>query len=323
MILYFSAYATNFATAANLKTILIYLSVLGVLSVGQTLVMIGGGFDLSNGANLAFASTIGATMLLHGDNQGIAAVVTVLVAIGLGLINGILVAVLNVNAFIATLSTYLIYNGAAYVYTDSNTVNFPVNLWTVYGGGTVGVIPVPVIILAVCALLAAFLLRRTSFGRSLFAIGGNPVAARLSGISIRKNLIVVFALSGLTAGIGALIQSSLLSAGSASFTGELNLQSITAVVLGGAALSGGEGSVLGTIIGVGITQTMLDGLTLMNISSFYQNILTGVILLFAVTMASARQHLARRPPGWLQGKTRPPPATQAAGQTSATGSKEG
>jgi ribose transport system permease protein len=289
---YFSVAAPSFDTSANIKTDFIYLSVLGVLSVGQTLVIIAGGFDLSNGATLAFASSIGATMLAGGANQVLAVLVTLAVALGIGIANGTLVAVFRVNAFIATLATYLIFNGAAYVYTNSQTVSFPLNEWQVFGRGQLSFIPVPVLILVVLGIIGIVALRYTVFGRSLYAIGGNSQAARLSGIRVRNNLIAVFALSGLTAGIGALIQSSLASAGSASFTGDLNLQSITAVILGGAALTGGEGGIIGTVLGVVITQTILDGLTLMNVSTFFQDVITGIVLLIAVMLASLRQLLA-------------------------------
>jgi ribose/xylose/arabinose/galactoside ABC-type transport system permease subunit len=288
LVVYFSIAATGFDNGDNIKTIGIYLSVLGVLSIGQTLVIIGGGFDLSNGANLAFSSAVGATMLSHGDNQILAIVVVLVLATAIGLANGFFVAVCNINSFITTLATYLIFSGAAYVYTNSNTVSFSLNLWQAFGRGDVSIIPVPIIIFVVIAIIGGLTLRFTVFGRSLYAMGGNAPAARLAGISLRKNLLVVFALSGLSAGIGALIQSSLTSAGSASFAGQLNLQSITAVILGGAALTGGEGGVAGTVLGVVLTQTILDGMTLLNVSSFYQNIVTGIVLLCASILAAWR-----------------------------------
>lgn len=298
LVVYFSIAAPGFDTGENVKTIFVYLSVLGVLSVGETLVILGGGFDLSNGAVLAFASSIGATMLASGGNQVVAAVATLAVALGIGFVNGILVAVLRVNSFIATLGTYLIFSGAAYVYTNSQTVNFSLNEWVVFGRGSLWVIPTPVVILAVLSVIVALVLRYTVFGRSLFAMGGNAQAARLAGIPVKWYLVVVFALSGLSAGVGALIQSSLGAAGSASYTGQLNLQSITAVILGGAALTGGEGGVVGTLFGVVITQTILDGLTLMNVSEFYQDVVTGIVLLVAVMLASAREALSGRRRRW-------------------------
>jgi len=290
---FFARYAPNFIEAANIRTVLIYLSVLGVLAAGQTLVVISGGFDLSDGANLALASTIGATLLAGGQSEGVALVATLAAALAVGLINGVLVAVAGINPFITTLATYLIANGAAYVYTNSQTVSFPLNEWVTYGRGTIGPVPVPVVILLGVFVAFFLVLRYTTFGRSLYAIGGNPQAARLAGLPVRRNTILVYVLSGLSAGIGALMQSSLGSAGSATFTGQLNLQAITAVILGGAALSGGEGGVWGTLIGVLIMQTILNGLTLMNVSSFFQDIVTGVVLLLAVLLGVLRGSLAR------------------------------
>ncbi len=309
---YFSAAAPGFDSSENIKTIFIYLSVLGVLSVGETLVILAGGFDLSNGAVLAFASSIGATILADGGNPTVAIIATLGVGLGIGLLNGVLVAVLKVNAFIATLGTYLIFSGAAYVYTNSQTVNFPLNEWVVFGRGNLGFIPTPVIILAVLAIIVVLVLRYTVFGRSLYAMGGNAQAARLAGIPVKRYLVAVFALSGLSAGVGALIQASLGAAGSATYTGQLNLQSITAVILGGAALTGGEGGIVGTLFGVVIMQTILDGLTLMNVSEFYQDVVTGIVLLVAVMLASARQALSGRRlklPGFVRRGHVGPPGT--------------
>ena len=292
--IYFSIFAINFTSSDNIRTVLIYLSVLGVLAAGQTLVIIGGGFDLSNGANLALSSTIGATMLANGQSETLAVLVTLLFAALVGLLNGVLVAIARINPFITTLATYLIANGAAYVYTNSQTVAFPLTEWVAFGRGTVGPVPAPVLILLGVFVGCFLLLRYTTFGRSLYAIGGNVQAAQLAGLAVRRNTILVYVLSGICAGIGALIQSSLGSAGSATFTGQLNLQSITAVILGGTALTGGEGGVWGTLIGVLIMQTILNGLTLMNISSFFQDIVTGVVLLLAVLLGVFRSYLARR-----------------------------
>jgi len=290
---FFARLAPNFTDPANIRTVLIYLSVLGILAAGQTLVIISGGFDLSDGANLALSSTIGATILANGGDETVALLATLGMALGVGLVNGVLVAVAKINPFITTLATYLIANGAAYVYTNSQTVSFPLTEWVAYGRGTIGPIPVPVLILlGVCGAFY-LLLRYTTFGRALYAIGGNAQAARLAGIPVPRNTVIVYILSGLAAGIGALIQSSLGSAGSASFTGTLNLQAITAVILGGAALSGGEGGIWGTLIGVLIMQTILNGLTLMTISSFFQDIVTGVVLLLAVLLGVLRGYLAR------------------------------
>lgn len=294
LVVFFAIEAPGFMTSASIRTLLVYLSVLGVLSVGQAIVIIGGGFDLSNGSILAFASCIGAFMLAGGWSPVLSVFVTVLVAVGIGLLNGVLVAVLRINAFIATLATYLIFMGWAYVITNSTTVSFPLTEWGVFGRADVGPVPVPVIILVVVAVIAALILRQTTFGRSVFAIGGNRQAARFAGIPVTRNTVVLFVLSGLTCGIGALIQASLASAGSATYVAELNLQSITAVILGGAALSGGEGGIFGTVIGVVIMNTILQGLTLMNTSEFYQDIVTGVVLLLAVALAQLRPVLASR-----------------------------
>jgi len=305
LVAYFSIYAPSFDSAANIKTIFMYLTVLGVLAVGQTLVILAGGFDLSNGAVLAFASAVGATMLASGGNQAVATVVVLAIGLGIGIVNGVLVAILRVNAFIATLGTYLIVYGAAYVYTGSATVGFPVTEWGFYGRDSVGGVPVSVIILAVIAAIIILVLKFTVFGRGVYAIGGNAQAARMAGIPVKRYLVTVFALSGLAAGVGALIQASLAAAGSASFSGQLNLQSITAVILGGAALSGGEGGIIGTLLGVVIMETIIDGTTLLGLSTYFQDVVTGVVLLLAVMLASWRAYMSGRRlriPAWMRAR---------------------
>lgn len=305
LVAYFSIYAPSFDSAANIKTIFMYLTVLGVLAVGQTLVILAGGFDLSNGAVLAFASAVGATMLASGGNQAVATVVVLAIGLGIGIVNGVLVAILRVNAFIATLGTYLIVYGAAYVYTGSATVGFPVTEWGFYGRDSVGGVPVSVIILAVIAAIIILVLKFTVFGRGVYAIGGNAQAARMAGIPVKRYLVTVFALSGLAAGVGALIQASLAAAGSASFSGQLNLQSITAVILGGAALSGGEGGIVGTLLGVVIMETIIDGTTLLGLSTYFQDVVTGVVLLLAVMLASWRAYMSGRRlriPAWMRAR---------------------
>jgi ribose transport system permease protein len=305
MVIYFSVYAPSFDTVANVKTIFMYSTVLGVLAIGQTLVVLAGGFDLANGAVLAFASAVGATMLAGGGNQATATVVVLAVGLGIGVLNGVLVAVLRVNAFIATLGTYLIFFGVAYVYTTSATVGFPVSEWGYYGRDSIGGIPVSVIIVGVLAIIVIMVLHFTVFGRGVYAIGGNPQAARMAGIPVKRYLVIVFALSGLAAGVGALIQASLAAAGAASFAGQLNLQSITAVILGGAALSGGEGGILGSLLGVMIMETIIDGTTLMSMSTYFQDVVTGIVLLLAVMLASGRAYLSGRRmriPAWLRAR---------------------
>lgn len=305
LVVYFSIYAPSFDTAANIKTIFMYLTVLGVLAIGQTLVILAGGFDLSNGAVLAFASAVGATILANGGNQAVATVAALGIGLGIGVANGVLVAVLRVNAFIATLGTYLIFYGVAYVYTGSATVGFPVSEWGFYGRDSFGGIPVSVIILVVLAAIVILVLHFTVFGRGVYAIGGNPQAARMAGIPVKRYLVIVFALSGLAAGVGALIQASLAAAGAASFAGQLNLQSITAVILGGAVLTGGEGGVVGSLLGVLIMETIIDGTTLMSMSTYFQDVVTGIVLLLAVMLASWRAYAAGhrvRVPAWMRAR---------------------
>ncbi|PJJ56624.1 ribose transport system permease protein [Mumia flava] len=286
---------SQFADVDNMLTILRLASVIGVVSIGMTFVITGGGIDLSVGAIVALASvwaTTLATQTLAEDTHWIIIVTTALaVGIGCGLINGLLIAYGGVVPFIATLAMLasarglaeIIANRRTQIVTDRDFVDF-------FRGSVLG-IPMLVLIFAVVAALGWVLLNRTTFGRRTFAVGGNPEAARLAGINVRRHTVLLYVLLGACCGIAAVMIVARTTTGTSTHGTLYELDAIAAVVIGGTLLAGGRGTVTGTVFGVLIFTTLSNVFTLNNLSSSAQAVAKGVIIVVAVLL---QQRFARR-----------------------------
>jgi ribose transport system permease protein len=212
-----------------------------------------------------------------------------------GAANGLLVTRLKINPLITTLATFSIVRGLAFVISNGQTNQINNDAFKFLGRGSLGGIPFSLLLMLALYLLFLYLLRSTHFGRSIFAIGGSPEAARLGGISINRNLLLVYTISGLLAAlVGILISSQLAQSAPRAAVG-LELSAIAAVVLGGTSLSGGKGSLLGTLLGVLLLRILDNGLILLNVSSFYQEVASGLVLLLAVGFDQLRIRLGDRP----------------------------
>lgn len=274
---------------SNWVNILEASAVTGIVAAPGTLLLISGNFDLSVGAGAAFCGVIFAKLLItHGLTIAILAGIGC--GLGIGAVNGFIVVVLGVNSLIATLGTLGILQGLADVMTQGNDV--PVNGFTGLGSARPLLqIPVPVLILVVVLVLFAVVLRFTVFGRGVYAIGANRGAARLAGIHVGRTVFIGFVLSGLAVALSALILTSQISAGSPSEESTLNLTVVTAIVLGGTALQGGKGTILGMTLGVLILGVVSNGLTLAGVNSFWQSLIQGVLLIAAVALDRLRVKL--------------------------------
>ncbi|KRC66514.1 sugar ABC transporter permease [Aeromicrobium sp. Root236] len=285
----------RFASTENLLTILRLAAVVGVVSIGMTFVITGGGIDLSVGAILALASVWATTTGTQdmADSIGWIAMVfsALLVGTCAGLINGILIAYGKVVPFIATLAMLASARGLAEVIADRKTQIIRNQGFTDFFGGEPLGIPVIVIIFALVTVAGWFLLNRTTFGRRTFAVGGNPEAARLAGIKVQRHTVYLYALLGLTCGIAAVMLMSRTTTGSSTHGTGLELQAIAAVVIGGTLLSGGRGTVTGTLLGVLIFTTLTNVFTLNNLSTSTQAVANGVIIVIAVLL---QQQVANR-----------------------------
>ncbi len=292
MIGYFSIASEFFLRPDNLLNILTAISVTGILAIPATMLLIAGQVDLSVGSGAAFAGVVFAVIY---SSQGVVPALIISIAVGLlaGVVNGFLVTVVGINSLITTLGTLAVLRGATRLLTDGQTAVVNDFTWLGTSRPILG-IPLPVLIFVAIAIIATLVMRYTVFGRSLYAIGANPVAARLVGIRTGLILFVTFALSGLAMSLGGLILTSQLSAASTNAGLGLELTVVTAIVLGGASLSGGRGSITGTMFGLLIIGVMNNGLVLLNVSSFWQDVARGILLILAVSFDQLRERINAR-----------------------------
>ena len=273
----------------NFLNILTAIAVTGIIAVPGTMLLIAGQFDLSVGSAVAFTGVLMAHYATEGDiRTGI--FLAILAGLGIGLINGFFVTVIGVNAIITTLATLAVFRGLAEVVSDGQSVS-------VTGFDALGTnrpffdIPVPVIIMGVVALGLWAVMKYTVFGRSMYAIGANPVAARLVGVRSRRAIMVAFVISGLACALGGLILVSQLGSASPLTATGLELSVVTAVILGGASLNGGRGTIQGTLIGLLIIGVLNNGLVLLGVDPFWQDVARGVLLAAAVSFDQLRIRL--------------------------------
>jgi ribose transport system permease protein len=252
--------------------------------LGEMLVILTGGIDLGVGSIVGFAGVIAAS--LQHDNAGLLPTLAIPLLVGglTGLGVGILVTRGNIPSFVATLGVLAGLQGATLVFTNAQPITGLKDDFRTIGTGYVGVIPLPIVIYAVVILATGVLLGRTSFGRAIYAIGGNESAARLSGIRVDLFKTLVFVISGLGAALGALILTARLNSGQPNSGQGYELDAIASVVIGGTSLSGGRGTVLGTLAGALLIGVLSNGLVLMNVSPYYQPIIKGAIIVGAVLL---------------------------------------
>jgi ribose/xylose/arabinose/galactoside ABC-type transport system permease subunit len=274
-----------FLSAENLLNVLRQVSINGMIAVGMTFVIITGGIDLSVGSVMALSAVV-ATSLAHPNTYPVIVPVLVGLLVGLlcGGINGLLIARWKVAPFIVTLGMMTAARGLTLVYTNGRPINNLSDAYNQIGGGYVAGIPIPVIVLVGIIAIGIFVLNFMKFGRHVYALGGNEAAAKSSGLNINFIKIGVYSIVGITAGLAGVVLSSRVMAGSPVLGQGYELDAIAAVVIGGTSLFGGVGSVAGTIVGALIIGVMNNGLDLLNVSSYYQQVVKGVIIILAVLL---------------------------------------
>ncbi|MDP9367862.1 MAG: ABC transporter permease [Chloroflexota bacterium] len=284
-----------FLSERNLLNVMRQISITGIIAVGMTFVILTGGIDLSVGSLLAFAGIVGAAVakdargLLAGgvtDPGGTAVLEGALAAMGIGLgaglIHGFLVAKTRVPAFVVTLGGLSVWRGATQVFSQGQPISSFSNDFKYWGQGYVGRVPVPVIIFLAFVVLGAIVLRFTRYGRWIYAVGGNPEAARLSGLNTTGLIMSVYVLSGFCAGLAGFLLTSRLNSAEVVAGQGYELTVIAAVVIGGTSLFGGEGRVLGTLVGAMLIGVLSNGLTLRNVNPYWQPIIIGIIVVLSV-----------------------------------------
>ena len=293
-VVFFTAQSSRFLTGGNLSLVVQQVMVVGTLAIGQTLIILTAGIDLSNGAVMALGNVVMTKLAVDsGMHPLLAIVLGLLVCAAFGAFNGSLVTGLRLPPFIVTLGTLNIAFALTHIYSEDQTISGLPSALTFFGNtfqvGQTDITYGTVLMLALF-VVAWYVLRQTAAGRHVYAVGNNPEAARLTGIRTRRLLLGVYTIAGLVYGIAALLLVSRTSVGDPQAGQTDNLDSITAVVLGGTSLFGGRGSVIGTLIGALIVGIVRNGLQLMGVRSIYQVLITGILVILAVAV----DQLARR-----------------------------
>jgi ribose transport system permease protein len=276
----------NFLTVSNSFDVMRQVSINAVIAFGMTLSILLGGIDLSVGSILAVSSVLAAMTMKGGHGAGLAAGVAILAGAGMGSLNGVVIAKGSVAPFIATLGMMTLLRGVGLVLSGGSPISgFSNGTFSLLGGGYVaGEIPVPVVLMLAMFVLFWFVLTRTVFGRHVYATGGNAEAARLSGVNTDRVQILVYTVSGAMAALAGVILTSRLDSAQPTAGVGYELDAITAVVLGGTSLAGGRGWIFGTLVGALLIGVLNNGLNLMGVSAFYQQVVKGSVILLAVLL---------------------------------------
>ncbi|MEO1016704.1 MAG: ABC transporter permease [Pseudomonadota bacterium] len=300
LIVFFAVMAPGFMSTTNALNVLRQMSVLAVAAFGASIVIFSGGLDLSVGSNAALSGVVAAMaarILEFPGGAPLSWTIGVLVGALFGLINGLIITRFHISPIITTLGTLTIGRGMALLLTGGVSLFGVPESFQGLGRGFVipGVLPIPVILMVLLLIVAWVALRRSAFGVYVYSVGGNEEAARLSGIPVDRVKTWVYVIGGATAGLAGVILASRLGSGQAASSEGLELLVITAVVLGGASIAGGQGSIWGTVAGVLIISLLANGMSIMNVEPFYQRIVTGLALLISVGIDQFRKR--REPRG--------------------------
>lgn len=283
----FSTANPRFLSSNNLFTIARQVSMYGIASIGMTFVILIGGIDLSTGSIITLVNVVCAYLMVNlGLSIPVAILLSMALAVGIGLFNGALVSVIGIPAIIATFASQIIFAGVAYLISGGVPIYGFNESFKVIGQGYVGVIPVPVLIMIACFAIGSFILNKTYFGRYFYAVGGNEEASELSGIRVGKTKLLIYALAGLFAGLAGIVMLSRTNSAQPTAGIGYEFDVITCVVLGGVSISGGFGKISGVIAGVLIIGVLTNGMVLMNISAYMQLIVKGSVLILAVGVDS-------------------------------------
>lgn len=288
LIIFMAAAAPNFASADNLLNIARAISINAIIAAGMTFVILTSGIDLSVGSIVAVAGVTAVLSTLSGIPSVLAVLIGVVAGALAGFVNGALAAYLSLAPFIVTLGLMTFLRGLAYTMTEGQPIVDSGLSFRDLGNGYILGIPTPVIVMGIVYLVSWFVLERTKFGRHVYAVGGNPEAARLAGIRVKRVLTSVYVIAGACAGIAGVIFAARVVSAQPTAGNGYELDAIAAVVLGGTSLAGGRGRILGTLIGSVILGVLSTGLILMNVQFFTQLLIKGIVIILAVAIDSLK-----------------------------------
>jgi len=282
-------YNDNFLTANNLSNVARQVSINAILAIGMTCAILLGGIDLSVGPVMALSGTVGAGMIAAGLDPMSGIFIGMLIGILFGAANGFMIAYARMPAFIVTLATLGIARGIGLIYTGGYPISGLPDSFSFWGRGDVFGLQTPILIMLIMYVIAYIVLNHTSFGRYVYAVGGNEEASRLSGVRVPIVIMAVYTISGFTASIAGVILTSRLMSGQPNAGVGFELDAIAAVVIGGTAMSGGRGAIIGTLIGAMLLGVLNNGLNLAGVSPYVQNVIKGIIILVAIYIGTSKR----------------------------------
>ncbi|MBJ9895094.1 ABC transporter permease [Burkholderia cenocepacia] len=278
----------SFLSAANLENVLRQVSINAIIAVGMTCVILTGGIDLSVGSVMALSGTLAAGLMVAGVNAVAALAIGIAVGLGFGFLNGVFVAFAGMPPIIVTLATMGIARGLALIYTGGYPIDGLPDWVAFFGSGKVLGIQAPVLIVLVGYAIAWLLLDRMPFGRYVYAIGGNEQATRLTGVRVARVKLIVYTLAGVTSALAAIVLTGRLMSGQPNAGVGFELDAIAAVVMGGTSISGGRGAILGTLVGALLLGVLNNGLNMIGVNPYVQNVIKGGIILLAIYISRER-----------------------------------
>ncbi len=294
MIILFGSLNSNFFSVRNLGNILRQISIVGICSVGMTLVILTAGIDLSVGSVIGLAAVLGAYMLSSGMAIALAVILTLCIGALAGLLNAFCINVFKIPPLITTLGTMTALRGLIYVITGGRSVYGLPKSFKIIGQGDCGFIPISSIIMVIVFIIGYIILNKTFFGRRIYGIGGNPEVCRLSGVRVKFELTKIYVIAGILAALSGLILMSKVNSGQPSAGDGYEMDIITAVVLGGVSISGGEGKIQKVIIGVIFMGILANGMMMLNIGEYQQRLVKGIVLILAVALDVFAKNLSHK-----------------------------
>lgn len=282
----FTLFNPAFLSGDNLLNILRQITLVTILAVGQTFVITSGGIDLSVGYNMALSSIVMAVALKAGLPTGLCICICITLGTFIGVINGLMITKLRLQPFIATLGMAKVASGMILVITEGFIISLKDEVIITLGQGSIGPVPIMVLFLPVVVIVGAFLMNRTVFGNRVKAIGGNETATALSGINVHRMKIIIYGLAGMFCGIAGVIITGRLNGGNPNAGQNFDMDTVAAVIVGGTAMSGGSGTILGTLLGAMLLGALKNGLILLGIDMYWQTVFVGVIIVAVCALDS-------------------------------------
>ena len=290
LVVFFALTSEHFFSIGNFLNIGLYAAIMGIIACGMTFINVSGQIDISVGSQVALISMVVGTVAQKGGSIPVMIIAGLLTGIVCGAINGFFVTVFKLNAFITTIASMQIFRGIAYLVSDGNAVVITSKAFRFFGRGFMfgNTIPFPLIFMICCFIVFHLISKYTIFGRTIYMIGGNLQSSFLSGIKVNRVKFILYVIVGFTCGLAGVMTASQTGAGLPMAAATINMQILSAVILGGAGLMGGRGTILGTFIGVLVLCTLNNGMTMLNVQTFWQDVTIGTVLLLSVSVDAVK-----------------------------------